>query len=190
MPLSFVTVPVADHDWREIRINLADCVKHASDPTGAKGVRIYPHWIYEIDFNTMLGKVTASMRASSGTSINRVHCWTIGIGSASYEVNESGMPDIIGAGNRQWRWQLGIDIWGFFEHEGSAAEQQAAENEARLVSATLWRNAEVLQSGGIGISTITPLMFSNLGPSPFAGGEKVIVASGRLNVFTREALAS
>jgi hypothetical protein len=143
MPLSFVTVPVADHDWREIRINLADCVKHASDPTGAKGVRIYPHWIYEIDFN-----------------------------------------------NRQWRWQLGIDIWGFFEHEGSAAEQQAAENEARLVSATLWRNAEVLQSGGIGISTITPLMFSNLGPSPFAGGEKVIVASGRLNVFTREALAS
>lgn len=155
----------------------------------ATGARVYKNWIYEIDALTMLGKVTAAMRATSGTSLGKVHAWCIGISSAPWQLNEFGVPPILGSEGRMWTWQLAIDVWGFFENDGKEETQKAAEDEARLVSAVLWRNSSEIVAQVPQIGAVRPLQFSNLSPSPFSDGTSVIVAAGQMIVEVTEALS-
>lgn len=189
MPLNFIQVQVSETEWVSVRETIADCIKFAVDPVASVGVRIYPHWVYEVNPENMLGRITAAMKVTSGTDLNLVHCWTLGISTARYEKGANGVPDIMGGRNTQWTWILDLDVWGFFTDDGTKESQTKAENEARLVSATIWRNADTILSGIDQISQIRPLEFSNITPSPFSEGDKIIVASGAMQIYVREALA-
>lgn len=90
MPVNFVDISadVTNLKWKVILETLADCIAAQIKPV-VSGARIYPYWVYEIDVNTMLGKVVAPMLADTGTSQDKVHCWTLGVSSASVLKNES-----------------------------------------------------------------------------------------------------
>lgn len=189
MPLPFIDISGSPYlPFGDIRNVIADCIEFTIDPT-TSGARIYPQWIYEIDINSMLGKVTAAMRAKSGTSAGMVHCWTIGIERAMWQTI-NGVPDILGSQNSQWYWDIDINVWGFFEHDGTDTTQRAMENEARLVSGSLWRNSNIIVAGTNGLSELKALQFSNLAPTPFSDGTQVAVAAGSMKAIVNEALTS
>ena len=170
--------------WDVITDTLKDCVNQVV-PNGT-GARIYPYWVYEVDPLSLLGKVTAALRATSGTSAAKVHCWTIGISSATIIKNQDGVPNI--GGSYQWKWNLTVDVWGFFENDGTKASQKKAQDEARLISAMIWRNGENMVAEYPKWSAVKPLDFTNIQPTPFSDGSSVIVASGVMQVEVAEAL--
>lgn len=184
MPVPWVDIrPVVALEWRTIREMIAEGIRFNLEPE----VPIYPHWVYEIDINTLLGKITAQLRVRSGIENGKIHCWTLGIADARYVVNQSGDPDMIGA--YQWTWQLTFDIWGFFENDGTAASQQRAENEARLISAFLWRNSQMMVASSQQLRRVKPLTFTAIQPTPFSDGTNVIVATGTMQVEVSEAMS-
>lgn len=170
-------------EWRTLRETLAEGIKR----NVVAEVPVYPHWIYEIDSQTLLGKITAPLKVKGGVENGKVHCWTIGLANASYMVNQSGDPTVIGA--FQWEWQLTFDIWGFFTNDGTAASQQRAENEARLISAFLWRNSQNMVASIQRLRRVKPLTFTAIQPTPFSDGTNVIVATGTMQVEVSEAMS-
>jgi hypothetical protein len=126
------------------------------------------------------------MRTTEAPNAGQVHCWTIGINSASYVKNAFGDNDIIGA--YQWTWNIVLDVWGFFNYDGLAVTQANAENEARLVSAFFFRNSGQMVQGLAGLSRVGLLEYGGIQPSPFSDGSNVIVASGKMPIQIREAL--
>jgi len=191
MPLSFIDISADSHySFGDLCQTLADCIKFTVDNDGSRGVRIFPYWVYEIDSLTLLGRLTNILKVDKVGSAenNLVHCWTIGIAEALFIKGPSGVPDTIGSRNGQWSWQIKLDVWGFFENDGKSGTQRAALDEARLVSASLWRNADVMVSSNQYLREIRPLEFSNLSPTPFSDGSNVIVASGSMFAVISEAL--
>lgn len=183
MPVPWIDISgVTALEWRDIRETFADGIKFNL----ALEVPVYPHWVYEIDTNTLLGKITAPLRVRGGPENGRIHCWTIGLADARYITSQSGDPDIIGA--YQWSWQLTFDVWGFFDNDGTAASQQRAENEARLISAFLWRNSGLMVASIPQLRRVKPLTFTAIQPSPFSDGSSVIVATGTVQVEVSEAM--
>lgn len=187
MPLSYVDISAEPaFSWSTLRQAIADCIATVVKP--ATGARIYPNWIYEMDVQTMLGKVTAPMRATSGTSNAKVHCYTIGISQAMHQRDANGRNPIVGGQNTRWTWDLTIDVWGLFEYDGTAAMQKSAEDEARLVSAALFRNADIMVAGMSELSHVGPLQFPTIQPMPMSGGQSLTVASGVMLASVNEAL--
>jgi hypothetical protein len=166
---------------------LADCIRSQINPT-VSGARVYSHWVYEIDINTMLGKVTAPMFATTGTSEGKVHCWTLGIQRAEYMRNIEGNPEYVGAHNTRWTWLLTIDVWGLWTYDGTKATQNSALAEARLISAAMFRNAEQMLQEMPLLSDVRPLEFTALQPTPFSDGKQICVAAGVMQVAVSEAL--
>src|SRR5260221_10159038 len=176
MPLTFVDISAASYlPFSTVRQTIKDCIDFTIG-SGVSGARVYAHWVYEIDVASMLGKVTGAMRCIAGTDIGKVHCWTIGIEKANWELT-NGTPDVLGARNSQWAWDIDLSIWGFFDNDGTPDAQAKAENEARLVSASLWRNADIIRTSNSLWSELRPLTFSNIGPTPFSDGNSYAVAS-------------
>ncbi len=169
-------------EWKTARETIAEGIVQCVP----EYTRVYPNWIYKIDVQTLLGKVTAAMKMTDGNDAGKIHCWTIGIADAKYVKNQQGVPDLIGA--FQWKWNIVLDIWGFFSYDGTKEQQQAAENEARLISAFLWRNSINIVAGVPGLSRIGPLEFGGVQPTPFSDGSDVIVASGSMPIEISEAM--
>lgn len=173
--------------WSVIREAIAEVITFAVDAE-TSGARIYPHWIYETDAISLLGRVTGLMKCESGTDIGKIHAWSIGLDSAKFTKNRDGVPDVLGSSNSQWTWELKLDVWGFFENDGKKESQKAAEDEARLVAASLWRNAQKLIEQIPLLAQVRPLDFTSLAPTPFSEGSSVIVATGTLTAIANEAL--
>lgn len=191
MPLSYVDISGdSTYSWADLCKAISDCIKFTVDNDGSKGIRIFPFWVYEIDSFTLLGKLTNILKVDKTGAIEdgKVHCWTIGIASANFIKVQSGVPDIIGSRNGQWSWEIKLDVWGFFDNDGKEQTQRSALNEARLVSASLWRNADVIVSSNQYLRELRPLEFSNLSPTPFSDGQNVIVASGSMFAVISEGL--
>ena len=174
MPLSFVDVSSETaQPWGEVLETVADCIKlHVkSDDTGA---RVYPFWVYEIDIATLLGKVVAQMYATEGTSNGKVHCWTLGISDAKPILSPVGDSPIIGG--IAFEWDLTIDVWGLWSYDGTRTTQNLAFDEARLVAAALFRNAETIVAGIPLVSAVKNLSYTALQPTPFSDGKLYTVA--------------
>lgn len=169
--------------WSEVLKVLADGIRLVAKPD-ATGARIYPHWIYEIDAQSLLGKVTASMRATSGTSAGTIRAWTLGINAANVVKGANNVPDVVGSS--QWDWRLSIDVWGLFENDGTAAAIDRAYEESKRVSGILWRNRDNIISATKYLTELTLLEF-NINSTPFSDGSNVIVAAGAMQAKVKEA---
>jgi hypothetical protein len=182
MPIQWIDVNSAElPKYSDLRQTLYDALVFVLKPE-ITGVKIYKDWIYEVDPNTMLGKITAPMRATSGTFAQKVRCWTIGISQQTTVTGEGGVPPYAGVPTK-WEDKLIIDMWGLFENEGIADSQKIAEDEAQLVSAFLWRNVGAIREASGGkYGQFTKLNYTNLQSSPFSDGKQVIVASGVMTV--------
>lgn len=175
-----------------IRQTFADLIKAHVDPTDAIGVRIYPHWVYEIDPYTMLGKATAALKVTRAGSaeINRIHCWTIGTGNMTIIKGFDGVqPPMMGAQGGIYERGSMIDVWGFFHDDGDEESQARAENEARLIQAAFQKNLSIIRQNNPQFSRMNTLDFSAIARSPFADGSNVIVASGAVQTYINEALS-
>lgn len=169
--------------WSDLLATIADGIKFVIQPN-LSGARVYPNWIYEIDIATLLGKVTAPMIATEGTSEGKVHCWTLGISSATPVLNQQGETQYIGA--QAYDWNLVIDIWGLWSYDGTSASQRLALDEARLVAATLRRNADEMVASVPNLAKVSAVSFTALQPTPFSDGKLISVASGAMQVTINE----
>lgn len=188
MPVNFVNINAAPKlAWGSVLELAADCIREHVNPA-ASGARVYPYWVYELDIATMLGRVTAPMIATSGTSEGKVHCWTLGIASAVYLRGASGAPEYVGGANSLWNWLITLDVWGLWSYDGTRTSQNVAIDEARLISAALFRNKEPMVAGTPSLVDVRPLEFTSLQPTPFSDGKLISVASGTMQVVVKEAL--
>lgn len=188
MPAPYVDITAQPFPaWDALLDALADVVRLTVKP-GVTGARVYSHWIYELDVASMLGKITGPMKAEGGTSNGKVHCWFMGISEARYVLNQGGDSPIVGGQNTFFTWRLIIDLWGIRDYNGTAASQKAAQDEARMVSAAIYRNADVLRSNLDGVTEVKALQYTSMQPTPFSGGELLSVASGIMEVTVNEAL--
>lgn len=188
MPVDYVNVAPAEYlRWSTILEVLADCIKLHVD-VETTGARVYPYWVYEIDAQTMLGKVTAPLLAASGTSEGSAHCWCLGIEAAQYLKNAQGVTEYVGADGARWDWVLTVAVWGFRSFDGKKTTQQAFLDEVRLVSAGLFRNAQPMREGTPKLGQVRPLEFTAIQPTPFSDGSQISVASGAMQVVVQEGL--
>lgn len=190
-PSQIIDISGADYcAWQDVIDAVTEVVKSVEKPDDT-GTRIYSHFIYETDPQTMLGKITSAMKAEGGTSNGRIRCWTLGISAAQFVVNGNNDNPIVGGQNTRWQWQLNIDVWGLFEY-GSIKEDQAfALNRARMVAAAIYRNAPVLVAGIPLLSTVSQLTFppESIQPTPMSGAQLAIIAAGRMTAVVDEALS-
>jgi hypothetical protein len=136
----------------------------------------------------MLGKIVPAMRATEGTSVGKVHCWTLGIQGVTTVKNQLGYPPIVGDRGTQNEWTLTLDVWGLYEYQGVKESQQKFMNEVRLVGAGLSRNTDVFVSEVPEISFAGRPEFPTLQPIPFSDGGNYSVATGVMQINVSEAL--
>lgn len=170
--------------WEQARKALKDIIVLNIKPE-ITGARVYENWVYEIDANTMLGKVTAALRVTEGEDIDKVHAWTIGISAIDYEKNQFGEPPVIGAGDAHIDWELNIDVFGFMDNSGIKNAQKKFEDETRLVGMAINKNRDKLRELP-GVSYVSAIRFPSLGPTPFSAGESIAVAAGAMRMRVKD----
>lgn len=172
-------------EWKTVRDVIGEGIEFCMPDS-----RVHRHWIYEIDPYSMLGKVTSPMYVLEGPNTGKIHAWTIGIRNANYIKGQDGDSNLIGRGGSLWYWMLTLGVFMFVGNDGTPDIQQEAENEARLVSAFLKRNAMTIVTANEGIRRVLPLEYEGPISTPFSDGTNVIVASGTMQVEVSEALTS
>lgn len=188
MPVNWIDVSAATRlPWQNLLDECAEGIRVQIKPL-ITGARVYSNWVYEIDANTMLGKVTPHMIASEGSSAGKVHCWTLGINVHTTDKNEAGYTRYQGGGGHTWDTFLDLAIWGFFNYDGTKASQATGLLEAQIIAEAFHRNADAMVAGIPNLSAVLPLEFGALQPTPFSDGKSYSVAAGAMRVKVKEAL--
>lgn len=192
MPASYLQAsndPTTFLSITSLMAQFAEIIKLHVDQAGDIGVRIYPYWIYEAEPITMLGSVTADIKVNLPGSLEHrsVHAYSIGCANMLVEKGQDGFQTpIIGSQDRQYSRDHTIDIWGFFEDDGTKEAQQKAIDETRLIQAAFQINGSVLKQNNPFLDRIGTLDFSNIAKTPFSDGSTVLVSTGAVRVFVSE----
>lgn len=165
--------------WGEVRTGIYNCVALA-----APNSRIHKEWVLEFDPQTGLGKVTTLLRQLSGEHKGRVRSWVIGLGNTDLQRGQNGETEYIGThGFDYW---VNFDIWGFFDYDGiGTGAWEIAENESRLITATIARNRSLGINNQL-LRMAEPPVFLQGDITPFSEGENVIVMQGQMRVKISE----
>ncbi len=188
MPVNWIDVnPAPRLPWQDVLDLCKECIDFHIQPL-VTGARVYSNWVYEIDHQTMLGKVTPQLIATEGTSAGKVHCWTLGINTHSAVKNSSGATEYVGGQGAQWDTYLELAVWGLFAYDGTKAAQAAALLEAQIIAEAFHRNADNMMAEISYLNGVDPLEFGALQPTPFSDGKQISVAAGAMRMKVKESL--
>jgi hypothetical protein len=147
--------------------------------------RVHSEWVLEFDPQTGLGKITSLLRPESGPDSGKVHAWLVGFGSVSLERGTSGDFEYIGGA--KFHYWLTLDVWGFFDYAGLENSWAVAQQEARLVTAMIYRNMTLGIENPF-ISRAEPPEWAQGDVVPFSDGENLIVMQGQMRILIEESL--
>lgn len=188
MPLDFVDVNSAPFcEWSYIRETLRDL---AVFTFAADTPRVFDDMKVEINpLNGML-KTTAELKPSAGTYAGKIFAVMFGISTATLVKNEDNQTEYIGGGHSSWNWLLNVDAWVIIENDGKGAARKKAENMARLLTAAIKRNVEIMVGSDPNQlwRGIEAPDFPTIELQPFSEGFNAFVAQGTTTAIVGEAL--
>jgi hypothetical protein len=167
-------------EWQTVREAVAALIAIV-----CPNARVHSEWVLEFDPETGLGKITSLLRPAAGPDATKVHAWLVGFTAAALERGPSGDFEYIGGA--KYNYWLTLDVWGFFDYTGIENSWPKAEQEARLITASIYRNMTLGIENPF-IRRAEPPEWAQGDIVPFSDGQNVIVMQGQMRVLIEESL--
>jgi hypothetical protein len=168
--------------WPDLRRGIKTCIKAV-----APKARVYSHWPMKYNIGQTI-RLLRSKHDLDESNEKRIHAWMVSVASADPEAE--GTEDRIGGYN--FEWLLRIRVWGFLGYAAGVDDDDGSthdnlENEARLISTTLWLNRLHLSLDRLSSTfDVGKLKFEDIDVHGFGDGVDCHVAQGFVEVKISE----